>query len=254
MKTCSLNVLVCLLLTSMTYAGDSPNFIIFYTDDQGWADTSVLMMDNEPLSRSDFYETPALERLAARGMRFTNGYCPTPTCTGSRISIQFGQTSARLQYRNVFDVLSKKQRPNGWDHELSMAAVVKAADKNYITAHFGKGMGVRRMDHAGYDVTDEFDKGPNGNGHGHYIDVKQKIPIPDNNPKRIVDLTKRSVNFVNQYAGKRPFYLMISHYAVHVPFQASPRAIERCRQRWIAMGRPDVDMSDESHKNTKESS
>jgi arylsulfatase A len=253
MKRCILIILFCLFLAGIACASDSPNFIIFYTDDQGWADTSVPMMDGEPLSRSDFYQTPALERLAARGMRFTSGYSPTPTCTGSRISIQFGQTSARLQYRNVFDVLSKKQRPNGWDDEISMAAVVKAAKKNYITAHFGKGMGVRRMDHAGYDVTDEYDKGPNGNGHGHYIDVKKKIPIPDDNPKRIKELTKRSVDFVEEHAGKRPFYLMISHYAVHVPFQASPRAIERCGQRWISMGRPDVDMtSGERYKNTKE--
>ena len=107
-------------------------------------------------------------------------------------------TPARLQYRNVFDVLSKKQRPQGWDDEVSMAAVLKAAGKGYVTAHFGKGMGVRRMDHAGYDVTDEFDKGPNGNGHGSYIDVKRKIPIPDDNPKRIVDLTRRSVEFVKK--------------------------------------------------------
>ena len=246
-----LKILLLFVLAGVTRAGTSPNFIIFYTDDQGWADTSVTMMDGEPLSRSDFYQTPALERLAARGMRFTSGYSPTPTCTGSRISIQFGQTSARLQYRNVFDVLSKKQRPNGWDDEISMAAVLKAANKDYITAHFGKGMNVRRMDHAGYDVTDEFDKGPNGNGHGHYIDVKKKIPIPDDNPKRIVELTRRSVDFVNQYAGKRPFYLMISHYAVHVPFQASPAAIERCRQRWIAMGRPDVDRTSAAYKTTQ---
>jgi arylsulfatase A-like enzyme len=39
------------------------------------------------LSASDFYQTPALERLAKQGMRFTGGYAPTPTCTGSRISI-----------------------------------------------------------------------------------------------------------------------------------------------------------------------
>jgi len=227
-----------------------PNFIILYIDDLGWADTSVAMMDGEPLSKSDFYHTPHLERLAERGMRFSNGYSPTPTCTGSRMSIQYGMTSARVQYRNVFDVLSKKQRPNGWDNEVSMAAVVKAADKNYITAIFGKGMGSRRMDHAGYDVTDEFDTGANGNGHGSYIDVKKKIPIPDNNPKRIVDLTKRSVDFVKEHAGKRPFYLMVSHYAVHVPFQASPQAIERCRQRWLAMGRPDVDSTDGNYKKT----
>ena len=180
------------------------------------------MMDDEPLSRSDFYQTPALEQLTKQGMRFSNGYAPTPTCTASRISIQFGKTPARLQHRNVFDVLAKKQRPQGWDDEVSMAAILKAAGKGYVTAHFGKGMSVRRMDHAGYDVTDEFDKGANGNSHGSYIDIKRKIPIPDDNPKRIVDLTRRSVKFVQKHGGKRPFFLMVSHYAVHIPHQAGP--------------------------------
>ena len=153
-----------------------------------------------------------------------------------------------MQYRNVFDVLSKKQRPQGWDDEVSMAAVLKAAGKGYVTGHFGKGMGVRRMDDAGYDVTDEFDKGPNGNGHGSYIDVTRKIPIPADNPKRIVDLTRRSVEFVKKNAGKRPFYLMVSHYAVHVPHQASPEAIERCRRRWVAAGNPEIGPTDKEYK------
>jgi arylsulfatase A len=247
----AITVLFCLSFAGRTLANDvatSPNFVIFYVDDLGWADTSVRMMDDEPLSASDFYQTPALERLAKWGMRFTSGYAPTPTCTGSRISILFGKTSARLQYRNVFDVLSKKQRSQGWDDEVSMAAVLKAADKGYVTAHFGKGAGVRRMDHAGHDVTDEFDKGPNGNGHGSYINVKRKISIPDDNPKRIVDLTRRSVKFVKEHAGKRPFYLMVSHYAVHIPHQASPEAIERCRQRWVAAGNPDIGPTDKEYK------
>ena len=245
-------VLCCLSLAGITRADEaatSPNFVIFYVDDLGWADTSVRMMDDEPLSASDFYQTLALERLAQQGMRFSNGYAPTPTCTGSRISIQFGKTSARLQYRNVFDVLAKKQRSRqGWDDEVSMAAVLKAADKNYVTAHFGKGMNVRRMDHAGYDFNDEFDQGANGNGQGSFIDVKQKIRIPNDNPKRIVDLTRRSVEFVKKNAGKRPFYLMVSHYAVHVPHQATPEAIERCRRRWVAAGNPDIGPADQEFK------
>ena len=68
-------VLFCLYLPGMTRAGEaaaSPNFVIFYVDDLGWADTSVRMMDDEPLSANDFYQTPALERLAKLGMRFSN--------------------------------------------------------------------------------------------------------------------------------------------------------------------------------------
>ena len=131
---------LCFFLSSLSFGADkAPNFIIFYMDDLGWAHTSVPMMDSEPLSVSKFYETPNLERLAARGMKFSNAYSPTPTCTGSRVSIQFGQTSARTQYRFVHDVLSYKQRPNGYQDEITIAGMLKQANKNYITAHFGKG-------------------------------------------------------------------------------------------------------------------
>jgi len=121
-----------------SFAKDSPNFIIIYMDDLGWHQTSVRMMDSEPLSKHSFYKTPNVERLAEMGMCFSNGYAPTATCTGSRVSIQFGQTSARTQYRYVFDVYHKKQRPEGYAGQYSLADSVKTAGKNYITAHFGK--------------------------------------------------------------------------------------------------------------------
>ncbi len=76
----------------------------------------------------------------------------------------------------------------------------------------------------------------------------RKIPIPDDNPKRIVDLTRRSVEFIKEHAGKRPFFLMVSHYAVHIPHQASPAAIERCRRRWVAAGNPDVGPDEKEYK------
>lgn len=52
----------------------SPNIILFLADDQGWTRTSVPMDRNRPGSRSDFYQTPALERLANQGMRFSQAY------------------------------------------------------------------------------------------------------------------------------------------------------------------------------------
>ena len=48
----------------------SPNFILVLADDQGWNGTSVKMMYNESGSKSDYFETPNIERLAARGVRF----------------------------------------------------------------------------------------------------------------------------------------------------------------------------------------
>ena len=221
-----------LLAAGAVFAGNSksPNFLIVYMDDLGWADTSVPMMDSEPESRSDFYQTPNLEKLAERGMRFSNGYAPAPTCTPSRKSIQFGKTPGRLQYTFVHDVLALK-RDLKWQDEVSLADVLKASGKNYITAHFGKGMGSERMETIGYDVHDEFDgNAANGNFHGERVDLKSRKPLPADDPKRIYSLERRSLKFLDEHAGKRPFFLMISQYAVHVPHHASEHVIDKYRK------------------------
>ena len=221
------SLLVCLPLAQAA-GKKAPNFLIIYLDDLGWSDTSVPMMDSEPESKSDFYQTPHLERLAARGMRFSNGYAPAPTCTPSRKSIQFGKTPGRLGYTFVHDVLALKKKLK-WEDELSLADVVNTTAENYITAHFGKGMSEDYMASVGYAITDEFDIGPNGNLHGEHVDIKNRKPPPEDDPKRIYSLEKRSLDFLNDYAGKQPFLLMVSHYAVHVPHRASAHVIEKYR-------------------------
>ena len=218
------------LLSLPVNADDLPNFIIIYVDDLGWADTSVQMMDSDPESASDFHQTPHLERLANRGMKFSCAYAPAPTCTPSRKSIQFGKTPGRLGYTFVHDVLAL-QKELEWKDEVSLADIVKSANSDYITAHFGKGMGNERMETIGYDVTDEIDgNATNGNFHGEYISLKNREPLPDDNPKRMASLQKSSVAFINEHSGKRPFFMMVSHYAVHVPHAARPDLIEKYRK------------------------
>ena len=219
----------------------APNFILIYADDLGYADTSVQMMDAEPSTQNAFIQTPGIERLAQIGARFTAAYAPSPTCTASRISIQHGQSTAKIQYRNVFDVLSQVQRPDGYDTEITMAEMLKESGKNYITAHFGKGCSAMgRFDEAGYDLTDENpgEPGGNGNGHGSYWDpIKDKPPFPPDNPKRMYSLKRDSAAFVKEYGGKRPFFMMVSHYAPHIPYYCTQEAFERNKKRWIEMGR-----------------
>ena len=219
----------------------APNFILIYADDLGYADTSVQMMDAEPSTQNAFIQTPGIERLAQIGTRFTAAYAPSPTCTASRISIQHGQSTAKIQYRNVFDVLSQVQRPDGYDAEITMAEMLKESGKNYITAHFGKGCSAMgRFDEAGYDLTDENpgEPGGNGNGHGSYWDpIKDKTPFPPDNPKRMHSLKRDSAAFVKEYGGKRPFFMMVSHYAPHIPYYCTQEAFERNKKRWIEMGR-----------------
>ena len=69
-----------------------------------------------------------------------------------------------LQYRNVFDVLSQVQRPDGYDAEITIAEMLKASGKKYLTAHFGKGA-MGRFEDAGYDITDENPGEPGGPPH-----------------------------------------------------------------------------------------
>ena len=226
----NLTAFLLLLVSSIVFGSERPNIVIVYVDDLGWADTSVAMMISDPESKSDFNQTPYLEKLAARGIVFSNAYAPAPTCTPSRKSIQFGKTPGRLGYTFVHDVLAL-QKKLSWKDEVSMADVVKAADGNYITAHFGKGMSGDRMETIGYDITDEIDgNATNDNFHGEYISIKDRQPLPDDNPKRMASLEKSSVEFIEEYGGKRPFFMMVSHYAVHVPHAARADLIEKYRK------------------------
>jgi arylsulfatase A-like enzyme len=227
-------------VASLCLSAKAPNFILIYADDLGYADTSVQMMDAEPSTQNAFIQTPGIERLAEMGARFTAAYAPSPTCTASRISIQHGQSTAKIQYRNVFDVLSQVQRPDGYEAEITMAEMLKESGKNYITAHFGKGCSAMgRFDEAGYDLTDENpgEPGGNGNGQGSYWDpIKDKTPFPPDNPKRMHSLRKDAAGFLNKHAGKQPFFMMVSHYAPHIPFVCTREAFERTKKRWVAAG------------------
>ena len=65
----------------------SPNFIFILADDLGWTSLSQAMDNRVPGSRSDYHETPALERLARSGLRFTQGYAPDALCCPTRRSM-----------------------------------------------------------------------------------------------------------------------------------------------------------------------
>ena len=84
-------------ITAITaHAVESPNFVIIYADDLGYTQTSVPMMKDRSELAHDLHQTPSLEKLARRGIRFSSAYCPSPVCTPSRASIQFGKTTARV--------------------------------------------------------------------------------------------------------------------------------------------------------------
>ena len=79
----------------------SPNFIFVLVDDQAWNGTSDDMVPGVPESASDFHQTPWLDSLARKGMRFSNARASAPACAPSRYSIQFGKSPARIQLIRV---------------------------------------------------------------------------------------------------------------------------------------------------------
>ena len=167
----------------------SPNFILILADDQGWNGTSVKMMHNEAGSKSDYFETPNLEQLAKRGIRFSNAYASAPVCAPSRYSIQFGKSPARLSLIRV------GMNTDHIDHEgfISIPKALKKINSKYKTAHFGKwGMGSNPFT-LGYDESD----GPTKNKDGNFINNKSQWKnVFKKDPKNIFSLTNKAIEFI----------------------------------------------------------
>ncbi len=186
-----------------------PNFVLVYVDDLGWAETSVEMIKGREDTRSDYFQTPHIARIAKDGMVLSSCYSPSTLCAPSRNSLLHGMTPSRLRYTVLSSIEAKKQ----YMGKTTIPQALKKANPSYRTAHFGKwhNESIKPTD-AGYDVTD----GPNGNGPGDFAD-DGKTPLPEEDPKRIFSLTKKSIQFMEQQVERnQPFYLQLSHYAMHI--------------------------------------
>ena len=205
-----------------------PNFVVILTDDQSWVGTSLQIIPEDTRTRSDYFRTPNIERLGAMGMRFTQGYSPAASCCPTRRSIQTGQTPARHEYH--------KDREN-WTttylRQLNITRMLKAANSRYQTAHFGKWD--HRYDEVsphqqGYDFSDGYTGNRTGGSKG------SGGPAASPDPKRIDTITDQALHFIDrQYASDTPFYLQLSHYAVHLDIFYNQSTLERFQK--VAPGR-----------------
>ena len=212
----------------------SPNFILILADDQGWNGTSVKMMDNESGSKSDYFETPNLERFAQSGIRFSDAYASAPVCAPSRYSIQFGKTPARLSLIRV------GMNTDHIDHEgfTSIPKALKKINSNYRTAHFGKwGMG-SNPSVFGYDVSD----GPTKNKDGNFDNNRSQWEhVFKKDPKNIFSLTDRAIEFIDSSKEEeKPFYLQISHYAVHSNVESKEKSYAVLKDKPIGAQQKDL--------------
>ena len=221
-----------------------PNFIIFFTDDQGYNDVQCY--------GSPRIKTPNLDRLAREGTRFTSFYAQN-VCGPSRAALLTGSYPIRCgepgNRKNPHTVLHPR--------ELTIAELLKT--RNYATACIGKwhvagGGGIRKT------ASGQFVYGPRGRPSGRgpferdlmpnsqgfdyffgtpahngsrrepqndrYVTILMRQHDVVEDPVDMNSLTRRyteeAIGFMRENQ-ERPFFLYLAHTMPHVPLGVSPR-------------------------------
>ncbi|MDF1816769.1 MAG: sulfatase [Verrucomicrobiales bacterium] len=225
---------VCLL--EVEAAVEKPNIVFILVDDMGWNGLSTAMDPDVKESLSDFYKTPHVDQLASESVVFSRAYSPGPSCSPSRAGILTGKTPAELHMTTP-----GAGRSQPWQKVISADFVrvlpeteTTIADRlkkqGYATAHFGKWhLGRSNPGQHGFDSHD----GSTGNDGGDNTG--------EGNPKDVFGITSRGLEFMEQQARARiPFYLQLSHYAVHEPVAASASSIKKFGELSVGRRHDDV--------------
>ncbi len=258
------NLLACspLLVTTSCNRGEQitgkepglPNIILITVDDMGWRDLGCY--------GSTYYETPAVDSLATRGVKFTDAYASAAICSPTRASLMTGKYPARVGITDWiragfqgggdvnpvgFEGDSALKTPVTPHHlpleEVTLAEILKSA--GYTTAHIGKWhLGTENFfpDRQGFDVNiggcdygeppsffDPYVRYPNQ----WYTDTLYGFPTMDSRMEGeyLTDReAKEAINFINENKDK-PFFLNLSHYAVHTPIDAKPELITKYKEK-----------------------
>ncbi|MEW4488799.1 sulfatase [Thalassoglobus sp. JC818] len=206
-------LIVLFLCTSWADGADRPNFVVIFTDDQGYEDVGCF-------GASDF-ETPRLDEMAEQGMKFTNFYAQ-PICGPSRAALMTGCYPMRVAERGN----TKQVHPILHEDEITIAEVLKA--QGYATACFGKwdlakhaqsGFYVDLLPtHQGFDF---FFGTPTSNDRIANLYRNEKLIEPKTD---MATLTKRytdeAISFIETNQS-RPFFVYIPHTMPHTRLDAS---------------------------------
>ena len=224
-------VLSGILLATGANTQAKPNIVFFLVDDLGWTDVGCF--------GSSFYETPNIDRLATEGVRFTQAYAACHVCSPTRASILTGKYPARLQLTDwlagrrdfPFHALkSAKHLQHLPFAETTLAEALKA--QGYRTAIFGKwhlGENPSGPRDHGFDVqVPRWNKGwPRA---GYHAPFKLE-GLEDASGDYLTDrLTDEALNYIEKNKD-RPFFLYLSHFAVHDPIQGRPDLVEKYRRK-----------------------
>ena len=230
-----------------------PNIVIMLVDDMGIMDTSLPFLTDDsgkpkryPLN--DFYRTPNMERLAARGIRFNN-FCAMSVCSPTRVSIMTGQNAARHRTTNWINPDTDNTGPQGppdWNWhglkpgDLTLPRLLSTA--GYRTIHVGKGHFSPRAFPGADPAKIGFDinvggasigapgsyYGTNNFGGKNTKQATHAVPHLEKYHGQDIFLTealtleaKRCLS--DAVKADKPFFLYFAHYAVHAPFNSDPR-------------------------------
>jgi len=230
-----------LLAVASVLQAAPPNIVVFFVDDMGWQDTSVPFHE-EVTVWNQIYRTPHMQRLADQGLKLTNAYSASPVCSPTRASIMTGMNPARTHVTDWVRPDGRESngnrhiRPAPWrqpglqpgDGFQTLPHLLREA--GYYTIHVGKAhFGAR--DHAGgHDPTQlGFDINIAGSAEGlprsgyfsPWVNHPGLFPGLDDEPEGrylTTVLTEKSIEAVDDaLARNKPFFLYLSHYAVHTP-------------------------------------
>jgi arylsulfatase A-like enzyme len=195
---------------------------------------------------SEYYRTSNIDRLAREGMVFSDAYAAAPNCAPSRASLLTGQYTPR---HGVFTVGSSERgkaeqrrivpTPNRTTlapEHVTIAEVL--AEAGYATAMIGKWHLGDAPDHD--PLSQGFQMNVAGNTSGHpdsYFSPYGNKDLTDGPAGEYLTdrLTDESLRFIEaNQAG--PFFLYLSHYAVHTPIQAKEEMAARYRDKPASNG------------------
>ena len=213
-------------------------------DDLGWADTTLY-------GHTRYYQTPNIERLAQRGIRFTRAYSASPLCSPTRSAIMTGLSPARTGITTpnchlapvvLAATAGKSAQPNQKAIQPTPPTRLKLEyrtlaeslkDAGYSTGHFGKwhlGSEPYSPLQQGFDVDVPHHPGPGPAGSfvapWKFADFRERTPgehIEDRMALEAVAWMEKNRD--------RPFYLNYWMFSVHAPFDAKSTLIEKHRAR-----------------------
>jgi arylsulfatase A-like enzyme len=224
MKNLHLVSFICLGLTQSLAAAEKPNFVVIFTDDQGYADLGCF--------GGEHVSTPRIDQMAAEGSRLTSFYVAGSVCTPSRGALMTGCYPKRIGLASGVFLAGDKRGLN--PEEITIAEVLKSV--GYRTGMFGKWhLGDQPEFLPTRQGFDEFFGLPYSHDiHPfHTNDRKYKFPpLPLLEVERVIEeepdadyltkrITERAVSFIKSHKDE-PFFLYVPHPIPHRPIHVSP--------------------------------